>query len=66
MIKEGMLVCPRCKTSAMTVGLANGFRCDGCGRISTKLNWNTPQPSDAIQSPFTARPDLKELYGRKE
>lgn len=66
MLKNGFLDCPRCKISSLTVGLPNGFRCDGCGRTSGPLDWNVVQAADNTESPFTARPDLKELYGRKE
>lgn len=49
----------------MTVGLETGFRCDGCGRTSGKSDWDDKHVMDELESPFTGRPDLKELYRKK-
>lgn len=66
MLINGALTCPRCKVSALTIGLADGFRCDGCGRISDKNSWETPQADDTLESPYTGRPDLKAIHGKNQ
>lgn len=50
----------------MTVGTPTGFRCDGCGRTSGKLDWNTPQAADNTRSPYMNRPDLAAMYVDKK
>lgn len=65
MLRNGVLTCPRCRISSMTVGLETGFRCDGCGRTSGGLDWDARQVADELESPFISRPDLKELYRKK-
>lgn len=62
MKRKGVLTCPRCKISSLTVIVNGAPRCDGCGRNAFDLpSWDIPRPDDKLDSPYYGRADLRAL-----